>query len=570
MVPDPTMSLVVVEDLQPDDDALRNGAEWCVRRYAEPASTVSPGDSIPLGRHAELQLQRPGRKSFVITIEKPTSIALFAQHTAEEFDLRLGVGDGADETVEPIAERTWVAQHEHDDEVGSVAIEVEGNVDGAALNEWLGTLLRERGVDIFRMKGFISIAGEPRRFVFQGVHMLFDGQPERPWGNEPRRNQLVFIGRKLERKRHETRVRSVPELSAREPMGVLCSGFRTSVNDYAIAGGWGLGGKVFVVGDAGGAVHAFESTSGKEAWENPKAHEGGVMDVAVSGDGSRLATVGQDGQLALWNVADGRLYRRLDVASSWVEHATWSPGGEHLAVSSGRVATIVSSYGERIWSSEDHPSTVSALGWVTDKELATACYGRVTFFDISSAQETQRLEWRGSLVSLALSRDGNIVACGSQDNTVHFWRRSSGEDSMMAGYPSKPSALAFSADGSLLATSGSDRITVWSFDGDGPEGTRPGVLELHAAPVSALTFSRRQRRLASGGRDSGVVVWDLQRAANGPAVGTALASGSVENVYWRPGRSRTRCNRRGGRRDSVASAVRGEEPEECPRAPSNP
>ena len=45
------------------------------------------------------------------------------------------------------------------------------------------------------MKGFISISGEPNRFIFQGVHMLFDGKPDRPWGNSPRRNQLVFIGR---------------------------------------------------------------------------------------------------------------------------------------------------------------------------------------------------------------------------------------------------------------------------------------------------------------------------------------------------------------------------------------
>ena len=40
--------------------------------------------------------------------------------------------------------------------------------------------------------------GEPRRFVFQGVHMLFDSQPDRPWGDMPRRNQLVFIGRNLD------------------------------------------------------------------------------------------------------------------------------------------------------------------------------------------------------------------------------------------------------------------------------------------------------------------------------------------------------------------------------------
>ena len=70
-----------------------------------------------------------------------------------------------------------------------------------ALRTGLGMLsLQERGVDIFRMKGFISFAGESDRFVFQGVHMLFDGQPDRPWGDQPRRNQLVFIGRNLDEK----------------------------------------------------------------------------------------------------------------------------------------------------------------------------------------------------------------------------------------------------------------------------------------------------------------------------------------------------------------------------------
>ena len=49
------------------------------------------------------------------------------------------------------------------------------------------------------MKGILSIEGEENRFVFQGVHMLFDGRPDRPWGNEPRHNSLIFIGRNLNR-----------------------------------------------------------------------------------------------------------------------------------------------------------------------------------------------------------------------------------------------------------------------------------------------------------------------------------------------------------------------------------
>ena len=63
----------------------------------------------------------------------------------------------------------------------------------------MSALLREFGAVIFRMKGILHLAGEERRFVFQGVHMLFDGRPDRPWGDEPRANDLVFIGRELDR-----------------------------------------------------------------------------------------------------------------------------------------------------------------------------------------------------------------------------------------------------------------------------------------------------------------------------------------------------------------------------------
>jgi G3E family GTPase len=89
--------------------------------------------------------------------------------------------------------------HEHDETVGSVAIAESGALNFERLNTWMGELLRNQGPDIFRMKGILNIEGEDKRFVFQGVHMLFDGRADRPWKpNETRKNELVFIGRNLD------------------------------------------------------------------------------------------------------------------------------------------------------------------------------------------------------------------------------------------------------------------------------------------------------------------------------------------------------------------------------------
>ena len=89
--------------------------------------------------------------------------------------------------------------HHHDEDVTSVGIRAPGDLDEKKLSDWLGTLLRTKGQDIFRMKGVLAVKGREMRFVFQGVHMLMDGRPDRPWGAESRQNTLIFIGRNLDR-----------------------------------------------------------------------------------------------------------------------------------------------------------------------------------------------------------------------------------------------------------------------------------------------------------------------------------------------------------------------------------
>ena len=324
------------------------------------------------------------------------------------------------------------------------------------------------------------------------------------------------------------------DLNVDHRRGVLRGGWSAAVDDYAIAGGWTRRGEALVVADAAGGVYAFDGKSGASAWARQGAHEGGVLAMAVHPSGPTFATAGQDGRVLVWGVAEGQAQLAIEVGPGWVDNVAWSPDGRWLAASCSRQVRAYGADGGEAWRSDDHPSTVSAIAWSGAGELATACYGRVAFFDASTGELRQTLEWKGSLVSMALSPDGDVVACGSQDNSVHFWRRSTEQDSMMSGYPGKPSALAFDAAGTLLATGGGDRVTVWNFRGGGPEGTRPGVLELHVQPVTTLAFARRGLRLASGGRDGAVVVWSLQKNGEGGPIGAAVLPGVVADLYWRP------------------------------------
>ena len=336
------------------------------------------------------------------------------------------------------------------------------------------------------------------------------------------------------------------DLNVGSPKGVLRRGWSAAVDDYAIAGGWSLGGEALMVGDAAGGVYAFDGKSGAAVWERRGVHEGGVLAVAIHPSGTAFATAGQDSRVLIWSAADGQVSRAIDVGSGWVENVAWSPDGQWLAASCSRQVRAYGKDGAEVWRSDDHPSTVSAIAWSSVGELATACYGRVTFFDAPTGELLQKLEWQGSLVSMVLSSDGDIVACGSQDNSVHFWHRSTEQDSMMSGYPAKPSALAFDDTGTLLATGGGEAVTVWSFQGSGPEGTRPGVLELHVQPVTTLAFAPGAMRLASGGRDGAVVVWSLQRDGEGGPIGTAVVAGAVAELYWRPdGRALAALDARG-------------------------
>ena len=92
--------------------------------------------------------------------------------------------------------------HEHDSDVSSVAFEVDAPVNPEKFNSWISEVLQTQGQDLLRTKGILHYAGEDRRFAFQAVHMIADGDFVGAWREgDPRKSRLVFIGRNLNRPR---------------------------------------------------------------------------------------------------------------------------------------------------------------------------------------------------------------------------------------------------------------------------------------------------------------------------------------------------------------------------------
>lgn len=170
------------------------------------AATSFAGEALPLhspaavppGRLVRLHWRESGE--FTLAVPEAGHWVLFSEHGAQEFGFHV-------HGFAPEAEREY-GSHHHESEIGSIGLRDPRELDAKKLNDWLSYLLQSRGQDILRMKGILSLRGEPRRYVFHGVHMIFDGKLESPWGSQTRGNSLVFIGRGLDRRELEAGLES--------------------------------------------------------------------------------------------------------------------------------------------------------------------------------------------------------------------------------------------------------------------------------------------------------------------------------------------------------------------------
>ncbi len=187
------VGVVVLPAAATGEQAIDSLLDIAGKHFSQEAAPLAAGGTLLPGRHVRLQLG--AHADFRLQLPAEGDWVVFCEHAPAEFGFAL---QGALRA----AEREF-GSHHHETEISSVGIEDARELNPDKVNEWLSYLLQSRGQDILRMKGVLNFRGEARRYVFHGVHMIFDGQLERPWNGGPRGNRLVFIGRKLDRQELE-------------------------------------------------------------------------------------------------------------------------------------------------------------------------------------------------------------------------------------------------------------------------------------------------------------------------------------------------------------------------------
>ena len=256
-------------------------------------------------------------------------------------------------------------------------------------------------------------------------------------------------------------------------------------------------------------------------------HGGGIL--ASASDAKRIVTGGDDGKLIATTADGAHEVIATDEKKRWIDQIALGPDGA-VAWSAGKSAHVRTGKGEV--RTIDAPSTVAGLCFAPKGlRLAIAHYNGASLWFPNAAAAPAKFEWKGSHLAVTISPDGKFLMTAMQESTLHGWRISDAKNMRMSGYSARVRSMNWTADGKFLATSGSEQLILWPFDGkDGPMGRQPTMLAPSESRVAVVASHPKQPVVATGYTDGRVV---LVRIDDGALIEARGADGDpVSAMAW--------------------------------------
>ena len=260
---------------------------------------------------------------------------------------------------------------------------------------------------------------------------------------------------------------------------------------------------------------------------------GGIISLAFTPNGERLATGDADGKIRLWRVSDGKQLLILQGHESWVWSISFSPDGQTLASSSEDSAICLwdVASGQCLKTFQGQTNGVRSISFSPNGQMLASSSEDSTIYlwDVASGQCLKTLQGNTErTLTIGFSPDSQTLISGSDDAAIRLWNVQNGECfNTLRGHTGWIWSVSFSPDSQMIASSGDDAaIRLWNVQ----NGRCLNTLHGHTGSIYSVRFSRDGQMIASSGDDATIRLWNVQ---NGQCLNTLHGHrGRIQSVSF--------------------------------------